>query len=404
MKQFLAPIVVLLITTSTFAQTSERVAKQTRIAKQSATTTGDRGLFTIPSVETLNKGQFSFGAGFSNTDRSPRDIDINSFPVYFSYGLVGRLTVTGTFETQRQVTARNLAQPGFNSSAPFVSDGFTKGYGDTIIGAKYRLQRRKDNIGGISLKGFVKIGTADPKKGLGTGRTDVGADVIFSSLLPLGFLLHSNMAYTATSDTKDPRVIGIKDEMRSGFGAAWPASGIGAASGTLQGIIEYSTVTFVGAGSPNAAKTVQNPSDIAAGVRFLMLDSGITLDAGYRNNIKFDFKFPNNRNRHGFTFGLSYTKPVMIASGSNRFPVIALETDSEEISAGGSASITATGYDADNDTLTYQWSASGGQIVGTGDKVTFNATGIAPGKYTVRARAMDGKGGVATSLIEITVK
>lgn len=404
MKQFFAPIVVLFIATSAFAQSSERVARQTRIAKQSATITGDRGLFTVPSVETLNKGQFSFGAAWSNTDRSPRDIDINSFPVYFSYGVLGRLTVSGAFETQRQVTARNLAQRGFNSAVPFVADTFTKGYGDTIIGAKYRFQRRKDNVGGLSFKGFVKIGTADPNKGLGTGRTDVGADVIFSSLLPLSFLLHSTMAYTATSDTKEPRVVGIKDELRSGLGAAWPASGIDIGKGTLQGIFEYATVTYVGAGSPNDAKTKQNPSDVAAGIRYLMLDHGITIDAGYRNNVKFDFSFPNTRNRHGLTFGVSYTKPVMIASGTNHFPVIALESDSDEISAGGSATITATGYDADKDPLTYQWSTSGGQIVGSGEKVTFNASGVAPGKYTVRARATDGKGGVATSLIEITVK
>lgn len=400
MKRFLAPTLVLVFTTSIFAQNPERIARQTRIAKQSATTSGDRGLFTVPSVETLNKGQFSFGAGWSNTDRTPRDLDINSFPVYFSYGLHGRLTVTGTFELQRQIAARNLVQQGFNNAVPFVNDNFVKGYGDTIISAKYRFQRRKDNIGGISFKGFVKIPRkpAANKPALGTGQADVGADVIFTSLLPWSFLLHSNMAFTATRDAKEPFPVGIKDEMRSGFGAAWPSAS------TLQGIIEYATVTYVGAGSPNQSRAVQSPSDIAAGVRYLMLDQGITIDAGYRTNLKFDFVSPNNRNRHGWTFSVAYTKPVALLSGNNRFPVLALETDSDEIAAGGSANITATGYDADNDKLTYAWSSSGGQIVGSGDKVTFSASGATPGKYTVRATASDGKGGVSTSLIEITVR
>ena len=389
----------LLYVTSSYGQDADRVATQTRIAKQGATEAGDRGLFTVPSVETLNKGQFSVGFGWSNTDRTPRDLDINSLPIFLSYGIHGRVTVTGTFETQRQVTARNLAQIGFNNSYPFVTDRFTKGYGDTTLAAKYRFRRNKDNVGGISFKGFVKFPTADEKKGLGTGGTDVGADVIFTSLLPLKFVMHSTMAFTSTSDVKDPITgdnRGIKDEMRSGLGAAWPSSG------SLQGIFEYNTVTFVGAGSNNVARTVQNPSDIAAGVRYLNLDSGVTVNAGYRTNTKFDFTFPGNKDRHGFTFSLSYTKPVR-PPGNNRFPVVALESSPDQIRVGGTATITATGYDADNDQLAYSWTASGGQIVGSGDKVTFNATGVAPGKYTIRATATDGKGGTATSLIDVTV-
>jgi hypothetical protein len=134
-----------------------------------------------------------------------------------------------------------------------------------------------------------------------------------------------------------------------------------------------------------------------------MLDHGITLHAGYRTNTKVDLKFPGNERRQGFTFSVSYTKPVR-PPGKNSYPVVALETSSDSIPVGGSATITATGYDADKDELKYSWSASGGQIVGSGTAVTFNATGIAPGTYTVRVTASDGKGGTATSLIEVMVK
>ena len=268
MKRFLLPIAALLYTTSLCAQDPDRVTARTRIAKQSATETGDRGLFTVPSAETLNKNQFSAGVAWSNSDRTPRDLDISSFPVFVSYGLLGRLTLTGTFETQRGVTARNLAQPGFNNSYPFIRDRFLKGYGDAIAGAKFRLMRRGDNVGGMSLKGFVKFPTGEKKLGLSTNGTDAGVDLIFTSLLPLNLVMHSTMAYTATSDGKDPQggtIRGIKDEMRSGLGAAWPSSS------RFQGIFEYSTTTYVGAGSSNAAKAVQNTSDIAAGVRYLVL-------------------------------------------------------------------------------------------------------------------------------------
>jgi hypothetical protein len=413
MKRLLLPILVLVGTTVLRAQVpdprtdSDIVATETRIAKQSTTETGDRGLFTIPSVETLNKNQFSFGYGWTNVNRSPRDLNLSSFPVFLSYGVMGRLTLTGSFDTQRQLSAHNLAQPGFNNAYPFVNQRFVKGDGDALFLAKYRFQRRRDNVGGISFRTFAKVGTAEAAKGLGTGNTDVGVDGIFTSLLPLKFMLDSSIGFTSIGDAKDPVTGGtrkLKNEMRSGLGTAWPAEGLNVFKGSLlQGIFEYATVTYVGGGSPNAGNAVQNVSDIAAGLRFMMLDSGITLNAGYRNNTKLDLSFPGNERRNSFTFSISYTKPVK-PPGNNRFPNISLESTSDSVAVGGTVTITATGYDADNDPLTYSWTSSGGKIVGSGNQVTFNAAGLAPGKYTVRATASDGKGGTATSLIELTVR
>jgi hypothetical protein len=405
MKRLLVPTILLLAATSVFAQDPERTAVQTRIGKQSATVMGDRGLFTVPSVETLNKGQFGMGIGWSNTDRTPRDLDVSTFPVSFSVGLFSRFMVSAAFEAQKQIKASNLVQPGFNSSMPFVRTRFSKGFGDTYISGKYRLWRQRDNIGGMAVKGFVKVGTGDPEDGLGTGQTDGGADLIFTSQIPwVNILLHSSMGYTATHDGKEPFAVTLKDEVRSGLGIAWPSNGLGAGAATIQGIFEYTTASYVGASSPNAATTdLQNPSDVAAGLRVLLLDSGMTLDAGYRINTKFDRDFPNNRERNGFTFGVSYTKPVR-PLGNNRFPVIALETDSIEVARDGSIAIVASGFDADNDPLTYSWTATGGKVEGSGERVTFRATGLAPGKYTVRATAIDGKGGISTSEVEITVR
>jgi hypothetical protein len=405
MKHLVIPILTLLFAARAYSQETGRVTLETRIAKQSATETGDRGLFTVPSVETLNRGQFSSGFGWSNLDRSPRDLDISSLPLFFSIGVHGRVTLTGTFETQRQVTAGFLSQPGFNDSYPFVSRRFVKGYGDTLLSGKFRLQRMRDNIGGIALRGSVKLPTAQETNGLGTGTTDVAADVIFTSLLPLRFLLDSAIGFTHTGRATD-RVTDVKrhlkDQVRSGLGLAWPSSGI-KAGGSLQLIAEYSTLTVVGAGSSNAAESIQNPSDFSAGVRYLFLDRGLTLNAGYRTNTKFDFGFPGEKDKRGFTLSASFTKPVR-PTGNNRFPVVSLETSADAIGAGDSATITATGYDADNDQLTYTWSSTGGRVTGAGEKVTFSAAGLAPGRYTVRATVSDGKGGTATSLIDVSVR
>jgi hypothetical protein len=405
-----ATIAFLLLATSMFAQNEERFVTQTRTAKQSVTSTGDRGLFTLPSVETLDRGQYSFGAAWSNTARTPKDLNISSFPVYFSYGVFERLTVTGTLETEKQVLAHVLAQPGFYNQLPLVNQRFQSGLGDTLLAAKYRLQRRSDNIGGIAMRGFVKLPTADPKAGLGTGATDVGADLIFTSLLPWRFLMHSNIGYTATRDTRTQTFVGIKDELRSGFGAAWPSTGLAlhslpaAVRGSMQIIFEYNSLSFVGGGTPNTA--VQSPIDITTGLRYFMLDRGITLDAGYRINSHFDLSFPGSQRsyRNGFTVSLTYTKPVTPPAINNHSPVVALEAESVEIAAGQSAQLTATGFDADNDPLTYMWSAAAGRITGSGERVRFDSNGLSPGKYVVRVTASDGRNGVATSEIEITVR
>jgi hypothetical protein len=401
MKRWLVPTILLLAVTSVFGQDEERVSIQTRIEKQSATVTGDRGLFTVSSVETLNKGQFGVTAGWNNIDRTPKDLDINTYPVSFSIGILPGLMFTTTYEVQRQILAANLIQPGYYSEFPYVSKRFAKGPGDMYLGGKYRLWRQRDNVGGFAVRGYVKLGLAKPENGLGTGRTDGGADLIFTSSLPWKLhevMMHSSIGYLATRNGKNPVPLMLKDEVRSGVGVAFPSTR------TLQGIVEYVTTTFVGAGSPNDASiVVQDPSDVAAGVRYLDLDRGLTFNAGYRINTKFDRLFPNNGDRNGMVFGVSYTRPIA-AIRNNHYPVIVLEADSAEIAPGGSAVITATGFDADNDPLTYSWTTTDGHIEGSGNRVSFSATGVTSGRVTIRATASDGRGGTATSQIDITVR
>ena len=408
MKRLLLSTFILLIATTALAQDPERVASQTRISKQSSTVMGDRGLFTVPSVETLNQGQFAVTSAWSNESRTPKSLNINTFPLSFSVGVLSRLTVTATYEVQRQIKASNLTQPGFYTPLPYVTTPFQKGPGDTYVAGKYRLWRQPDNLGGMAIRGFVKAGTADPSKGLGTGQTDGGVDLIFTSALPWvlhNFLLDSSIGYTKTSNGKTPFPATLKDEVRSGVGVAFPSGGVNIFPGTLQGIVEYTTTTLVGccAKATLAPASIQDPSDVTAGIRLLFLSPGLTLDAGFRVNTKFDTTFPGNRGREGMTFGLSYTKPVR-SIVNNHYPIIALESATPEIPVGGSAVITATGFDADNDALTYNWTSTAGQIEGSGEKVTFRAAGLAAGTYTIRATASDGKGGIATAQIDIVVR
>ena len=57
-----------------------------------------------------------------------------------------------------------------------------------------------------------------------------------------------------------------------------------------------------------------------------------------------------------------------------------------------SITVTTTAVDPENDVLTYNYTVSGGRIVGTGASVTWDLSGVAPGTYTITAGVDDGCG------------
>jgi OmpA family protein/Big-like domain-containing protein len=59
--------------------------------------------------------------------------------------------------------------------------------------------------------------------------------------------------------------------------------------------------------------------------------------------------------------------------------------------------------DADNDPLTYSYTATGGSVDGTGPDVRWNPSGLALGNYTVNAKVDDGRGGTATCSADVAV-
>jgi hypothetical protein len=59
--------------------------------------------------------------------------------------------------------------------------------------------------------------------------------------------------------------------------------------------------------------------------------------------------------------------------------------------------------DADNDPLTYSYTATGGTVDGTGPDVRWNPSGLALGSYTINAKVDDGRGGTATCAADVAV-
>ncbi len=95
---------------------------------------------------------------------------------------------------------------------------------------------------------------------------------------------------------------------------------------------------------------------------------------------------------------------IKVEERPNRPPTATLSVERSPILPGEHTGITCTGSDPDNDPLTYSYSASGGQVSGTGSNASFDATALQPGTYTVKCTVNDGRGGTADASGNVEVK
>src|SRR5712691_9041141 len=95
---------------------------------------------------------------------------------------------------------------------------------------------------------------------------------------------------------------------------------------------------------------------------------------------------------------------IKVEEKPNHPPTASLAVERSPILPGERTGVTCTGSDPDNDPLTYSYTATGGQVVGSGSKVQFDSTGLPPGSYTVKCAVDDGRGGTAEASGNVEVK
>ena len=95
---------------------------------------------------------------------------------------------------------------------------------------------------------------------------------------------------------------------------------------------------------------------------------------------------------------------IRVEPKPNRPPVISCSADRSSVIVGERVRITANASDPDNDPLSYSWRSNGGQVVGGGNAVQLDTTGLAPGSYTVTGRVDDGRGGAADCNVVVRVE
>ena len=91
-------------------------------------------------------------------------------------------------------------------------------------------------------------------------------------------------------------------------------------------------------------------------------------------------------------------------TSANNQPVItSLESDAKGVVPSGSVQVLCTASDPDGDELSYDWSASAGEIDGAGNMVTWVAP-ASEGSYSVAVEVTDGRGGQVMDYVAIAVR
>lgn len=88
---------------------------------------------------------------------------------------------------------------------------------------------------------------------------------------------------------------------------------------------------------------------------------------------------------------------------NHRPAITSMEAEPERVIPSGSCLIVCTALDRDGDELSYNWSASGGNISGTGASVNWTAPDSV-GSYNVTVTVTDGRGGEVIKQVTITVR
>lgn len=85
--------------------------------------------------------------------------------------------------------------------------------------------------------------------------------------------------------------------------------------------------------------------------------------------------------------------------------VTGLNLSAGEIDSGPdmTVSVATVAVDPENDVLTYNYTVSGGKIIGTGANVTWDLTGVSTGTYTITAGVDDGAGIVGQTVTRTVV-
>jgi len=381
--------------------------KEYEVHPATPTDDGDTGLYRLSSAYTLPKGKVSVNAFRDNFDRDPKDIDFSVHGLSLGFGATDKFELFGSFGFQNRIRTSERGQAGFYNDLPFAGTDPTNphwqtGFGDIRVGGKYKfLDDYRSDAVGLALKAYVKLGTADEAKGLGTGKASYGADLILSKNLNHDADIHASIGYEINSD---PDGLNIGNAFKWGVGINAPACRIFQVQAELTGMV-YGSADF----------DQTNTTDLVMGPVFF-IKPGIFIRPAFSYALGFDARGAGSGlvTRSGKLLSVGFhpgtpclpvvAPPPPPPPPANRPPTVSVVCDSPVL-PGAVSKCHATASDPDGDPLTYGWSAPSGRITGSTADASLDTAGVNPGDCVpVTVKVSDGRGGAAEATTNVCVK
>jgi outer membrane protein OmpA-like peptidoglycan-associated protein len=395
------------------------------------TSSGDTGLWFVPTGEVLPARRWSFSVYRVNFDYEQGFSDVSTFPVTFGFGLGDRAEIFGavTAVTRIDRDARPLFFPtvgavnggGVLNEYPFVNDGWSGSqFGDVWVGAKVNItSEHRQAPAAFGLRGMVKLPTASTDDGAGTGKPDFAFDAVVSKEVNQRVELSGFGGFIFRGD---PDEFDLLNGFRWGFGAGFPTRKNLRLTAELHGEIYSGDSVDVRVPSILPANSEQDGPVNASigltwtGARGLFVGAGVNWNLGLSGREDFGSFENEGGDALGFQFRIGYHPGVRIyvppppppppsppPPAANRPPTVTARCEPCTVEIGRTSTVTADATDPDGDTLTYRWSAPAGTFARPTDRQTPWTAPNQPGPVQVTVQVADGKGGTDSADVTIQV-
>jgi len=394
---FSAIVVVLLFSFSGFAQ------QETKKPWKAASLDGTTGLFKVWDAETLRQGETNWTVGYDQISRDPGMLNIGRLPVGVGIGIFDRFEVFTSMDIQRHITADKIQMkrlwPGmlprpattvngvqsFSQAAPFMDVPEATGRSDVHLGIKFNLlsERRGDALS-MAIAGFGTLPgqrtATGLNRGLSSGAFAGGFALLFSKTAADMFRLHFNIGsnYVTNPEIQGIELADLQNEFIYRGGVEFPVHNRVRIIGELNGLKYY--------GTGSSGLNPKSPLDLIMGVRYFPAEWA-AVGAGYQVSFHQD-PIPTTVGTLEFGYD-GFVVQGAFGTRRNDPPTVSCSVAKNQILQDDKTTIRASAVDPDGDRLTYSWVTTGGKVAGSEDTATFDASNLAPGKYTCTATVAD---------------